>query len=136
VASIPFLFVAGVLFGYFVVLPAAVHFFQNFNSSEFNVLVQANQYYKFAATTLLAMGFLFQVPVGIVAVTRAGFITPARLRQNRRYAVLACGAVAAILPGDAITLLLETVPLYLLFEVGVQIASLLERRARARAGAD
>jgi sec-independent protein translocase protein TatC len=135
VASIPFLFVAGVLFGYFVVLPAAVHFFQNFNSSEFNVLVQANQYYKFAATTLLAMGFLFQVPVGIVAVTRAGLITPRRLRQNRRYAVLACGLVAALLPGDAVTLLLETVPLYLLFEVGVLIASVLERHAQARAGA-
>ncbi len=131
VASIPFLFVAGVLFGYFVVLPAAVHFFQNFNSSEFNVLVQANQYYKFAATTLLAMGFLFQVPVGIVAVTRAGLISARRLRRNRRYAVLACGLVAAVLPGDAVTLLLETVPLYLLFEVGVLIASLLERRGSA-----
>jgi sec-independent protein translocase protein TatC len=136
VSAIPFLFVAGVLFGYFVVLPAAVHFFQNFNSSEFNVLVQANQYYKFAATTLLAMGFLFQVPVGIVAVTRAGLISARRLRHSRRYAVLACGLVAAVLPGDAITLLLETVPLYLLFEVGVLIASLLERRGRAcgRAG--
>jgi sec-independent protein translocase protein TatC len=134
VASIPFLFVAGVLFGYFVVLPAAVHFFQNFNSSEFNVLVQASQYYKFAATTLLAMGVLFQVPVGIVAVTRAGLITPRRLRQNRRYALGACGLVAAILPGDAITLLLETVPLYLLFELGVLIASVLERRDRVRAG--
>jgi sec-independent protein translocase protein TatC len=127
--AVPFLFVAGVLFGYFVVLPAAVHFFQNFNSSEFNVLVQANQYYNFAATTLLAMGFLFQVPVGIVAVTRAGLITPRRLRQNRRYAIAACGLVAAVLPGDAITLLLETVPLYLLFELGVLVASLLERRA-------
>ncbi|HKO26952.1 MAG TPA: twin-arginine translocase subunit TatC [Solirubrobacteraceae bacterium] len=128
VSAIPFLFVGGVLFGYFVVLPAAVHFFQNFNSSEFNVLVQANQYYKFAATTLLAMGFLFQVPVGIVAVARAGLISARRLRHNRRYAVLACGLVAAVLPGDAVTLLLETVPLYLLFEVGVLIASLLERR--------
>ncbi len=127
-AAIPFLFAAGVLFGYFVVLPAAVHFFQNFNSSEFNVLVQANPYYKFAATTLLAMGFLFQVPVGIVAVTRAGLISARRLRRNRRYAVLACGLVAAVLPGDAVTLLLETVPLYLLFELGVLIASLLERR--------
>jgi sec-independent protein translocase protein TatC len=127
-ASVPFLFVAGVLFGYFVVLPAAVHFFQNFNSSQFNVLVQANQYYKFAATTLLAMGFLFQVPVGIVAVTRAGIVTPRRLRKNRRYAVLACGLVAAVLPGDAVTLLLETVPLYLLFELGVLLASALERR--------
>jgi sec-independent protein translocase protein TatC len=132
VASIPFLFVSGVLFGYFVVLPPAVHFFQNFNSSQFNVLVQANQYYKFAATTLLAMGFLFQVPVGIVAVTRAGLISAARLRRSRRYALLACGAVAAVLPGDAVTLLLETVPLYLLFELGVLIASLLERRKPTR----
>jgi sec-independent protein translocase protein TatC len=132
VVSIPFLFVAGVLFGYFVVLPAAVHFFQNFNSDQFNVLVQANQYYKFAATTLLAMGLLFQVPVGIVAITRAGFVTPRRLRKNRRYAVVACGAVAALLPGDVITLLLETVPLYLLFELGVLFAGLAERRSRAR----
>jgi sec-independent protein translocase protein TatC len=129
VVSIPFLFVAGVLFGYFIVLPAAVHFFQNFNSDQFNVLVQANQYYKFAATTLLAMGLLFQVPVGIVAITRAGFVTPAQLRKNRRYAVVACGAVAAFLPGDVITLLLETVPLYLLFELGVLFASISERRS-------
>ncbi|HEY7951334.1 MAG TPA: twin-arginine translocase subunit TatC, partial [Solirubrobacteraceae bacterium] len=57
--AIPFLFVICVLFGYFVVLPAAVRFFQNFNSGEFDVLVQANQYYKFAATTLLAMGVVF-----------------------------------------------------------------------------
>jgi sec-independent protein translocase protein TatC len=132
VISIPFQFVAGVLFGYFVVLPAAVHFFQNFNSDQFNVLVQANQYYKFAATTLLAMGLLFQVPVGIVAITRAGFVTPQRLRKNRRYAVIACGAVAAFLPGDVITLLLETVPLYLLFELGVLFAGVAERRSRAR----
>jgi len=69
--SIPVLFAAGVAFGYFVVLPAALHFFQNFNSSEFNVLVQASQYYKFAATMLLAMGLLFQVPVAIFAITRA-----------------------------------------------------------------
>ena len=75
--AVPGLFVAGVAFGYFVVLPAAVHFFQNFNSDQFNVLVQASQYYKFAATTMLAMGLLFQVPVAILAVTRAGVITPA-----------------------------------------------------------
>ncbi|HUA45167.1 MAG TPA: twin-arginine translocase subunit TatC [Solirubrobacteraceae bacterium] len=132
--AVPFLFVAGVLFGYFVVLPTAVHFLLNFNSAQFNVLVQASQYYKFAATTLLAMGLLFQVPVGIMAITRGGIITPQRLRKNRRYAIVACGAVAAFLPGDAVTLLLETVPLYLLFEVGVLLAALAERRAKARAG--
>lgn len=130
--AIPGLFVAGVVFGYLVVLPAAVHFFQNFNSAQFNVLVQASQYYKFAATTILAMGLLFQVPVGIVAITRAGLITPRQLRRHRRYAVGACALVAALLPGDAVTMLLETVPLYVLFEGGVLLATIAERRARAR----
>jgi sec-independent protein translocase protein TatC len=130
--AIPFLFTAGVVFGYFVVLPAAVRFFQNFNSEQFNVLVQASQYYHFAAVILLAMGLIFQVPVGIIAVTRAGIATPGMLRKNRRYAIVACGAVAAFLPGDAITLLLETVPLYLLFELGVLLASIVERRERRR----
>ncbi|MGI8862859.1 MAG: twin-arginine translocase subunit TatC [Solirubrobacteraceae bacterium] len=130
--AVPFLFIAGVAFGYVVVLPAAVHFFQNFNSGQFNVLVQASQYYKFAATTMLAMGLLFEVPVAILAVTSAGVITPRQLRSNRRYAIGACALVAAVLPGDAITMLLETVPLYLLFELGVLFASFAERRQHAR----
>jgi sec-independent protein translocase protein TatC len=131
--AIPFLFVIGVAFGYFVVLPAAVRFFQNFNSGEFNVLVQANQYYKFAATVLLAMGLVFQVPVAILGATRVGIVTPKQLRKNRRYAVVACAAVAAFLPGDAVTLILETVPLYVLYEVSILLASFVERRDAARA---
>lgn len=133
--SIPVLFVIGVAFGYLVVLPSAVHFLQNFNSAQFNVLVQASQYYKFAATVLLAMGLVFQVPIGILAITRAGGITPTQLRRNRRYAVGACALVAAVLPGDVITMLLETVPLYLLFEGSVLLASISERRTRKRAAA-
>ena len=97
--AIPFLFAAGVLFGYFVVLPAAVRFFVNFNSSEFNVLVQASQFYRFAATVLVAMGLIFQVPVAILAATRVGIVTPRQLRKNRRYAIVVCAAVAAFLPG-------------------------------------
>jgi sec-independent protein translocase protein TatC len=131
--AIPFLFVAGVLFGYFIVLPAAVRFFQNFNSGQFNVLVQASQYYHFAAVVLLAMGLVFQVPVAVLAATRAGIVTTKQLRHNRRYAILACGAVAAFLPGDAITLLLETVPLYLLFETSVLLARIIEHRETRRA---
>jgi sec-independent protein translocase protein TatC len=129
VAAIPLLFAGGVAFGYAVVLPASLHFFQNFNSNQFNVLVQAGQYYKFAATILLAMGLLFQVPVAIIAAVRAGIVTPAQLRRNRRWAVLAVVCVAALIPGDVITMLLETVPLYLLFEVSVVIAAISERRA-------
>lgn len=128
--AVPFLFAAGVAFGYLVVLPAAVRFLTNFNSSQFNVLVQANQYYKFAATVLLAMGVCFQAPVAIVGAVRAGIVTPAGLRHNRRYALLACAAVAALLPGDAFTLVLETVPLYLLYEASILIASVIERADR------
>lgn len=126
--SVPFLFAAGVAFGYLVVLPAAVRFLQNFNSSQFNVMVQASQYYKFAATVLLAMGLSFQAPVAIVGAVRAGIVTPRQLRRNRRYAILACAAIAAFLPGDAFTLVLETVPLYLLYEASILIASVLARR--------
>jgi sec-independent protein translocase protein TatC len=68
----------------------------------------------------------------ILVVTRAGLITPRGLRRNRRYAVAGCGLVAALLPGDAVTMLLETVPLYLLFELSVLLATVAERRARGR----
>jgi len=129
--AVPFLFAAGVAFGYYVVLPAAVHFFQNFNSSNFNVLVQASSYYKFELTVLLAMGLVFQVPVAILAVTHAGIVTPKQLRKGRRYAIVACALIAAFLPGDAVTLVLETVPLYILYEASVLLASIVARR-RAR----
>ncbi len=131
-AAVPVLFAVGVAFGYFVVLPAALRFLVNFNSSEFNILVQAGPYYQFAATVLLAMGLVFQVPVAILGATRAGLVTPKQLRGARRYAIVACAAVAAFLPGDAITLLLETVPLYLLYEASILVASFAARRDAAR----
>jgi sec-independent protein translocase protein TatC len=126
-AAVPCLFAAGVAFGYFVVLPAAIRFFVNFNSSEFNVLVQASQFYGFVATVLLTMGLVFQVPVAILGATHIGIVTPRQLRKNRRYAIVACALVAAFLPGDAITLVLETVPLYLLYEASILLASFVER---------
>jgi sec-independent protein translocase protein TatC len=125
--AVPFLFVGGVAFGYFIVLPAAVRFFVNFNAGEFNVLVQASQFYGFAATLLLAMGLIFQVPVLILGATRLGLVTPRQLRKARRYAIVACAAVAAFLPGDVITLILETLPLYILYEASILVAALVYR---------
>jgi sec-independent protein translocase protein TatC len=130
--SVPLLFSCGVTFGYFVVLPAAVRFFTNFNSAQFNVLVQANQYYRFAALILLSMGLVFQVPVGVLGVTRAGILTPAQLRKGRPYAIVASATIAAFLPGDFITLLLETLPLYVLYEASILVATVLDRRDRRR----
>ncbi|HEV3046938.1 MAG TPA: twin-arginine translocase subunit TatC [Solirubrobacteraceae bacterium] len=131
-SAVPFLFAAGVAFGYFVVLPAAVRFFANFNASDFNVLVQASPLYSFESTILLAMGLVFQVPVVVLGATRLGIVTPRQLRRGRPFAFAACAAVAAFLPGDAITLLLETVPLYLLYEMSILIAALVGRANRVR----
>ncbi len=131
---VPVLFTAGVVFGYFIVLPAAVRFLQNFNSDSFNVLVQAKDYYRFVATTLGVLGLVFQVPVGILAATQAGLVTPLQLRKNRRYAVVLAAVVAAIAPGDVVTMLLEMTPIIVLYELSILMVSALDRR-RLRAEA-
>jgi sec-independent protein translocase protein TatC len=127
-AMVPFLFVAGVVFGYFVVLPPAVRFLQNFNSDSFNVLVQASDFYKFEVLALLGIGLLFQMPVGILAATRLGLVTPRQLRRNRRYAFLVIAVVAMLLPGtDPVTMLIAMAPLLVLYELSILLASVVGR---------
>jgi sec-independent protein translocase protein TatC len=129
-ALIPTLFVAGVAFGYFVVLPAAASFLLNFNDTSFNVQLRASEYYGFFATTLLACGVVFQVPVGILAVTRLGIVSVEQLQKNRRYAYLGCAIVAAALPGvDPVSMLLETAPLIALYELSIVLARTFGRPA-------
>jgi sec-independent protein translocase protein TatC len=129
---VPVLFVAGVLFGYLLVLPAAIRFLQNFNTDEFNVLVQARDYYKFVAMTLIAMGVVFQVPVGILALTRLGVVTVKQLRKNRRYAYVAIAVVAMLLPGtDPVSMLIDMVPLIVLYELSILLSAVFDRRRTA-----
>jgi sec-independent protein translocase protein TatC len=74
---------------------------------------------------MLAMGLGFQVPVGVLVLTRLGVVTVDKLRRSRRYAILAIAVIAALLPTlDPITLVLEMVPLMLLYELSVQLARL------------
>ena len=119
----PGLFIAGVVFGYFVVLPAATKFLLNFNDNQFNIQIRARDYYSFFTLTLAVMGLIFELPIAILAVTRLGIITPEQLSQNRRYAYVILIVVAALLPGtDPVTMLIEAVPLLLLFEASVLLA--------------
>jgi len=119
----PGLFIAGVVFGYFVVLPAATEFLLNFNDTQFNIEVRARDYYSFFTLTLAVMGLIFELPIAILAVTRLGIITPEQLSKNRRYAYVILAVVAMLLPGtDPISMLLELVPLILLYEGSVLLA--------------
>ena len=120
---VPVLFVAGVVFGYFVVLPAATKFLLNFNDNQFNIQIRARDYYSFFTLTLGVMGLIFQLPIGILAVTRLGIVTPDQLAKNRRYAYVILIVVAALRPGtDPVTMLIEAVPLLLLFEASLLLA--------------
>src|SRR6201747_2834110 len=119
----PLLFLAGIAFSYFAVMPAAVKFLLNFNDSQFNVQVRARDYYSFFSTTMLAGGLIFQLPLAILAVTRLGIVKIEQLKKNRRYAYLLIAIVAAALPGvDPISMLLEMVPLLVLYELSILLA--------------
>jgi len=129
-AMVPFLFVGGVVFAYYFVLPNAINFLQNFNDDNYDILLQARDFYKFSIMVLMVMGILFQVPIGILAVTRVGIVTTEQLRRNRRYAILGIAIVAMLLPGqDPVTMLMMMAPLIVLFEGSILLAALLDRRA-------
>lgn len=124
----PVLFLAGVAFAYFIVMPAAVKFLLNFNDSQFNVQVRARDYYSFFSTTMLAGGIVFQLPLAILAVTRLGIVSVRQLRANRRYAYLAIALIAAALPGvDPVSMLIEMVPLLALYELSILLARAFDR---------
>jgi sec-independent protein translocase protein TatC len=129
-AMIPVLFVAGVAFGFFVALPRAVEFLQNFNDDSFDILLQARDYYRFSIVFLAVVGFLFQIPVGVLAVTRLGVVSARTLQRNRGYVILGIAVVAAVATPtpDPVTMLLAMGPLVVLFELSVALARVFEKR--------
>ena len=132
VLMVPVLFIAGVAFCYAVVLTPALDFLLSFNASEFNTQLRASDYYDFAIMLMVAMGLGFQVPVGVLALTRLGVVDVDTLRRNRRYAVVVIAVIAALLPTlDPVTLVLEMVPLLLLYEASIQLARLFAPSAPA-----
>jgi sec-independent protein translocase protein TatC len=125
---VPFLFLAGLAFGYFVVLERAIAFLQNFNDDNFDILVQASTYYKFVILFLGAIGLLFQIPVAVLAVTRTGILSTKQLRKGRGYAILGIAVLAAVATPtpDPITMTLAMGPLILLYEASILLARWLD----------
>lgn len=130
---VPVLFVAGAAFGYFVALPRAIDFLQNFNDDNFDVLIRATDYYKFSIILIALIGLLFQIPVGVLAVTRLGIISARQLAKSRGYVILGISVVAAVATPtpDPVTMLVAMAPLLVLFELSVLLARILERRRPA-----
>src|SRR5262245_56006052 len=122
----------GIVFGYFVTLPAAVHYLTNFDKEQFNIQLRAKDYYAFTTMVILAMGVVFELPIFVLALNRIGILSTRQLRRNRRLGYFIVVVVAVALPGiDPFTTVLEALPLVLLYEASIWLAIVFERRAGA-----
>lgn len=128
----PLMFCAGVAFGYLLVLGPAIQFLLGIGPDSFDVVVRANEYYSFVATTLLAIGAVFCFPLVLLGLGRVGILTSARLRGSRRIAYALMVVLAALLPtADPVSLVIEILPLLALYELSV-VAVRLQERALTR----
>jgi sec-independent protein translocase protein TatC len=123
------LLAGGIVFGYYVTLPAAVHYLTNYDRQQFDIHIGAASYYSFVMMVLIAMAMVFELPIVVLALVRLGIVSTRQLQRNRRvgYFVVACVGVA--LPGiDPVTTIFETIPLWALFELSIWLAVFFERR--------
>jgi sec-independent protein translocase protein TatC len=121
--------VAGVAFGYWVLLPRAVHFLVHYDHKHFLILPRASSYYSFVVTVLVGIVLVFQTPLVVVGLVYLGVLSSRTLRRHRRMGYLVTAAVALALPGpDPVTTFLELLPMWLLFEGSIWLAVLVERR--------
>jgi len=124
---------AGVAFGYWVLLPRAVHFLTNYDTQHFRHLIRASSYYNFVATVLVGIVLVFQTPLVVLGLVYLGVLSSRSLRRQRRMGYLVTAAIALALPGpDPVTTLLELLPMWALYEGSIWLAVLFERR-QARA---
>lgn len=127
------LLVGGITFGYFVALPAAVHFLTNYDSTHYQIAIRARDYYSFVMTVLFAVGVVFELPIFVLALVRLHVLTAAKLRRTRRIGIVIVAAVAVALPGvDPVTTMMEMIPLLVLYELSIWLSVFFERRWRQR----
>jgi sec-independent protein translocase protein TatC len=113
---VPGLFLIGVVFGWYVVIPPALHFLTGFNQHEYSYLPRASDYIRFVMLTLLAMGAVFELPVVMMMLGRVGILRSSFMKRRWREAIVVLAVIAALLPGtDPITMTAEYVPMLLLY---------------------
>ena len=112
----PILFLVGVVFGWFIVVPAALRFLVGYNSLSITYLPRASDYIHFIMMTLLAMGVVFELPVVMMMLGRVGILRSAFMRKRWREAIVVLAVIAALLPGtDPVTMTAEYVPMLALY---------------------
>lgn len=129
------LFISGIAFAFFVILPVGVKFLLlGFKTDFLEPMISVSQYISFAGMFLLGFGIVFQLPIVILFLTQIGLISSSLLRRNRKYSLLIIVTISAIITPtvDILSLMLMTIPLLLLFEVSIWLAILVEWKKRRK----
>ncbi len=126
------LFMSGILFGYFVIAPLSVQFLGSYQVSEqVENIIALNSFISTVTTTTLASGIVFQLPIVIYFLAKVGLVTPAVLRQYRKHAIVGVLVLSAIItPPDITSQILVTLPLVVLYEIGIHIARIVVRNSQ------
>jgi sec-independent protein translocase protein TatC len=132
VALATVLFVGGMAFAYFIVLPRALDFLTTYDEELYRIDIRASYFLSFVALMIFATGLVFQLPIFVLALVRLGVLTSAQLRANRRIGIVVLLGLAILLPTvDPVSLALEVVPLLVLFELSIWLSVVMERRWHA-----
>jgi sec-independent protein translocase protein TatC len=123
------LLACGVAFGYWLVLPQALHFLTHYDDQFYDINIRARDYFSFATAVLLGVGIVFELPIFVLGLVRLGILTTYTLRHNRRLGYFVVAVIAVLLPGiDPVTTTFEGIPLVVLYEGSIWLAVLMERR--------
>lgn len=125
------LFITGILFGYYILVPESVAFLAGYTvSPDINNQFTVSSYMSLVGTITLLTGILFELPIIIYILASIGILTGTFMRRTRRYAIIIIMVVGAIVSPspDILTTTLATVPLLILYEVGIVIAAVVEKR--------
>jgi sec-independent protein translocase protein TatC len=137
----PIMFLAGAAFVFYVAMPFALRFALGLEvdtqAVHIRYLPKVDEYLALATTLILAFGAVFQLPVVLALLARAGIVSARILRSGRRYAVLAIAAFSALVtPPDPVSMMIMAVPVYLLYEISIWIAAAMEQLRIRRGAAD
>ena len=128
------LFLIGILFGYFIIIPLTINFLGGYSVSE-QVANQINlkSYIGNVSTVTLSTGLAFELPIMIYFLSKVGIITPDFMKRYRKHALVVFLVLSGIItPPDVISQFLVCIPLYLLFEVSIGISKRIERQREER----
>ncbi|MFC4401991.1 twin-arginine translocase subunit TatC [Gracilibacillus xinjiangensis] len=126
------LFIAGISFGYFILFPIVLEFLMNISAGQFETMFTADKYFLFMLQLSLPLGFLFEMPLLVMFLTRLGVINPVQLAKARKISYFALVILSVLItPPDFISDILVIVPLLLLYEVSVLISKIIYKKKLA-----